>query len=336
MMSPFNPDLPRRINGIQRKCVIINDRLVVGFTGRVDAAKFIFPALERKFSRHNRGPSLAELEATLRPLRMQLYSQKIEGTVIGWTIRNRPICFYWKTGLGERLTLTGMRIDGSGKQRFYESLSGHTSMGYSDGVQNAYEKSCLLGICKIGNVLLDEIMSGDNLSLGYGYGAELVLFNGTRFEFIPKIGYMFWNVRQQLDGSMTLLPANIMAVYENKGRYALLNVIQSHFPEKGSMIVDNSYVAVLTPLHDDMAGQISCQPDDAPDILCPYYYWCFSVVDAPTQVRSLIRGAVKMDEGFTLFGVRKGDDNKYYISVNWQELSELIKDATVLAPTVPS
>ena len=69
-------------------------------------------------------------------------------------------------------------------------------------------------------MLLDEIMSGDNLALGYGYGAELALFNGTRFEFIPKIGYMFWNVRQELDGSMSLAQANIMAVYENKGRYA--------------------------------------------------------------------------------------------------------------------
>ena len=109
--------LPHRINGVQRKCVIINDYLAVGFTGHVDAAKVIFPTLERKFSRHNRGPSLTELEATLRPLKMELHNRGLKGMVIGWTIRKRPICFYWKSGLGERLTLTSMKIDGSGKQR---------------------------------------------------------------------------------------------------------------------------------------------------------------------------------------------------------------------------
>ena len=39
--------LPRRLNGTQRKCVIINDRLAVGFTGHVEAGKHIFTALRR-------------------------------------------------------------------------------------------------------------------------------------------------------------------------------------------------------------------------------------------------------------------------------------------------
>jgi hypothetical protein len=308
--------------------------LAVGFTGHVGAAKYILPALERKFSRHNRGPSLAELEATLRPLKIQLHDRKLQGMVIGWTIRNRPICFYWKSGLGERLTLTGMKIDGSGKHRFYESLLDSAFMGYSDGVENAYEKACLLGISKIGNVLVDEIMTGKNLAHGYGYGAELALFNGLRFEFIPKIGFMFWNVRQELDGSMSFAQANIMAVYENKGRYAFLNVIQSHFPESGSMIVDNSYLSVLTPLHDDMVGHISYKREDAPDIICPYYFMCFSVLDVSNQVHRLIKGSCKMTDDFKLFGVRRGEGQKFYIWVNWRELEELVKNAAVLTPEV--
>jgi hypothetical protein len=331
MVNPFNPVLPHRINGMQRKCIIVNDRLAVGFTGHVEAAKYIFTALERRFGRQNRGPSLAELEATLRPIKLQLHSRKLVGMVMGWTIRNRPCCFYWKTALGERLTLVGMAIEGSGKQSFTKSLTSSFFLGYSPAIQSAYEKACLLGITKIGNVLVEEIISDANLALGYGYGAELALFNGIRFEFIPKIGFMFWNVRLEVNGSVSLAQANIMAVYENKGRYALLNIMQSHTPELGSLVVDNSFVAGLTPLHDDMPG-LTYRPEEAPDMLCPYYYMCFSILDVQTGGQRRVNGACKMTDGFTLLRVEKRDDGKFYFTLNWREVEGLARDTFAFTP----
>ena len=99
--------------------LLINDRLAVGFTGHVDAAKYVFTALERRFGRQSRGPSLAELEATLRPLKLQLHSRKLARMVMGWTIRNRPCCFSWKTALGERLTLVDIGNRGIGQKEIY-------------------------------------------------------------------------------------------------------------------------------------------------------------------------------------------------------------------------
>jgi hypothetical protein len=64
--NPASPPLPRRINGMQRKCIVINDRLIVFFTGHVEAARDIFTELEKRFGSWNRGPTLDELEIALR------------------------------------------------------------------------------------------------------------------------------------------------------------------------------------------------------------------------------------------------------------------------------
>jgi hypothetical protein len=79
-------------------------------------------------------------------------------------------------------------------------------------------------------VLAHEILVGDNLASGYGGGAELALFTGSRFEFVPKIGYLFFYVRLELNGSVSFAQAGVMAAYENRGRYALQSVMGATMP----------------------------------------------------------------------------------------------------------
>jgi hypothetical protein len=181
---------------------------------------------------------------------------------------------------------------------------------------------------KVGNVLANEIISGDNLATGYGYGAELALFTGNRFEFVPKIGYLLWHVRLETNGSVSLAQASIMAVYENKGRYALLNVMQSRHAGPGVINVENTYLAGLTPLHDDMGG-LGLERGDEPDLICPYYFFCFSILDVKTGGHRLATGACQMTDDFKLFQVRKCD-TKVYFTLNWREVEDMARAAVVL------
>jgi hypothetical protein len=96
-------------------------------------------------------------------------------------------------------------------------------------------------------VLAHEILVGDNLASGYGGGAELALFTGSRFEFVPKIGYLFFYVRLELNGSVSFAQAGVMAAYENRGRYALLSVMRGHHAGRGLLNMENSYCVGLTP-----------------------------------------------------------------------------------------
>jgi hypothetical protein len=58
-------------------------------------------------------------------------------------------------------------------------------------VRTGFEKAVLLGLSKVGGVLVEEMTTGANLQNSYGAGAEIVLFNGNKFQFVSKLGYVF-------------------------------------------------------------------------------------------------------------------------------------------------
>ena len=173
----------------------------------------------------------------------------------------------------------------------------------------------MLGITKIGTVLARENLAGDNLALGYGGGAELALFTGTRFEFVPKIGYLFFNVRLELNGYVSFAQAGMMAAYENRGRYALFSVIQARHAERGLLNVENVYCAGLTSMHDDTPvlsanlvaneqGWALADPSNIiggpPDLVCPYYFFGFSILDVRSGVFRLANGACQMSDDLAM------------------------------------
>jgi hypothetical protein len=339
--------LPRRINGTQRKCVLINNRLIVGFTGDVPAGKRIFSELENKFGGRDYGPTTEELDRVLRLLRIPLHNTRmggrpISGQIVGWTMRSRPCCFAWSSALGApQVRRVDYAIEGSGKADFTRSLTSAVGFGYSPAVQTAYDKAVLLGITKIGNVLAHEVISGDNLALGYGGGAEIALFTGDRFEFVPKIGYLFFHVRLELNGSVSFAQAGVMASYENRGRYALLTVMQSRHVERGMLKVENAYCAALTPIHDDNdvdilksrlvpneRGWALTDPSNIaggpPDMVCPYYFFGFSILDVKSGVTRLATGACKMSDDLAILQVRR-DGGRVYFTLLWSEIENLAR-----------
>jgi hypothetical protein len=340
LYDPPGTALPHRINGWQRKCFHINNRLIAGFTGHVPAGKYIFAELEKRFGGRDYGPTTQELNRALRHLRIPLRNQGLTGQIVGWTVRSRPCCFTWSSALGApEVRRVGHAIEGSGKEDFTRSLTNGVFLGYSPAVQTAYDKAVLLGITKIGNVLAREIVSGDNLTLGYGGGAELALLTGNRFEFVPKIGYLFFHVRLELNGSVSFAQASMMAAYENRGRYALLSVMQGHHVERGMLKVENSYCAALTPMHDDMAvlsstlvanehGWALTNSSDiiggAPDMVCPYYFFGFSILDVKSGVTRLTTGACQMSDDLSILQVRN-EGTKVYFTLRWSEIENIAR-----------
>jgi hypothetical protein len=67
MSKPFGSECPLQIAGIRRKCLIVNDRFAVAFTGHVAAGKRVFARLAERFGSSSTGPSLRDLDDVLQP-----------------------------------------------------------------------------------------------------------------------------------------------------------------------------------------------------------------------------------------------------------------------------
>jgi hypothetical protein len=178
-------------------------------------------------------------------------------------------------------------IEGSGGHHFTEILTNAVSGGYSDAVGTAFEKAILLGLAKVGAVLSEEMTTGANLTESYGAGAEIMLFQGNRFEFILKLGFVFWNARIELDGSITILPSNVFAAYEARERYCLLKVVQLDL-RSNPIMAENAYLQAITPLHDNMPRLVLTKADEV-SLECQYYFNGIAFLDRRTNVIGTIR-----------------------------------------------
>jgi hypothetical protein len=285
--SPY-PKLSRHIRGVGRKLHLINERFIVGFTGPIKAGAEIFAELERRFGNDNTGPSIRKVSEALQLFNIQFRDQR--AIVIGWTCGSRPRCFRWEAGLNSSAMHVTHAIEGSGRVHFtgiltnkdgphrtaFDKSTGVLSqqpggIGYSPQVETTLQKSLLLGLVKVGAVLTEELGPARNLQASYGYGAEIALYTGTRFEFVSKVGYFFWHVRIEQNGSITIMPTNIKAVYEARGRYCMFEVNRFISDQNSVLTMEHVYSATLTPLHDDMPELVLTR-QDAPTPECFYYY----------------------------------------------------------------
>jgi hypothetical protein len=60
---------------------------------------------------------------------------------------------------------------------------------YSSSARTAFQKAVLSGLLTLGSGLTDEVFRGRNLEESYGYGGEIALYTGKRFEFVSGIGF---------------------------------------------------------------------------------------------------------------------------------------------------
>jgi hypothetical protein len=283
--DPQYPKLPRRVSGLVRKLHLINNRFVVGFTGNdVNAGGVIFADLEKRFGNANTGPTIREISNALARFNIQFGPPRTT-IVIGWTCGSRPRCFRWEAKPGSSATHVTHAIEGSGRDHFIRMLTDAQPRGYSPAVKTAFDKSVLLGLAKVGAVLTEELSTATNLQASYGCGAEIALYTGNKFEFASKLGYFFWNARIEQNGSVTLMPSNVHAVYEARGRFCMLAVGHFSLGDNGVLKAENTYVQVLTPLHDNMSGLILTRAD-APTPECPYYFNGILFTDPHESTRS--------------------------------------------------
>jgi hypothetical protein len=333
---PYRP-LPRRIRNLRRKLHLINERFIVGFTGSVNAGAAIFAELERLFGKGNMGPSIQQINEALQKFNVQFCHDP--AILIGWSCRSRPRCFKWSAGLNSLAAAVPYAIEGSGNfagvltneggphRTDFDRTTGALSCPgqYTGSVRTAFQKAILLGLVKLGSVLTDEVFTGRNLQESYGCGGEIALYTGRRFEFVSGIGYFFWYVRIEQNGSFTLSSWQpIKALYEARDRHCVLQVDRfSNAVDSKSIITP--YIAAITPFH--YAFQNLGLPN--PTLLtpeCSYYFNGIVIHDTRTnQIIGPLKLAQFASDIPGSFRVLKIEDDVYRIAWNHKYFEDLIR-----------
>lgn len=239
----------RRLCGLRKKIHKIGERLVVGFTGSLAPGALLMKGLQERFG--NTSVMVRELESFLAEM---TFPGKKETELVGWVWENRPLCFQWKGLHPETLQLVESAYSGSGGNHFLNEVMHADGASMSPGLQTALDKAIYIGANKAGKVLLEELMAAKNLEHNYGFGAELIFWDGARFSYVEKLAFVFWNVAVGPDNELMVAASNVSAVYRNFGTFSVVQVCHMG-PRKGpggGLESKNTYVNVITPLYDEM------------------------------------------------------------------------------------
>ena len=238
-----------RIRGLRKKIHKINERLVVGFTGELQPGVFLLKALKAEFA--DGAATIRRLQSFLRDL---CFHRKDRCALVGWCWEKRPICFRWNGVRPDNVELPASAVAGSGAGEFEAEMQMRPDAVGHSRLSTAYEKAVYIASCKAGKILLRELIDAKNLESGYGFGAELMLWTGSGFQYVRELSYAFWNMEITPSNRISVAPSNVCAVFRNHGEYSVVQVthLQPKTSAQNGLQASNTFVQVITPMYDEM------------------------------------------------------------------------------------
>jgi hypothetical protein len=307
-LLPTRPDLSnaspaeRRRIGARRKVLLLGDKLIIGFTGDVDAGSILFKDLHRRFSKTTASPD--ELEFALR-----LHNIQLSGTasVVGWLADPQPRCFTWTAKPGSQLRWCTHAILGSGADHFSRSILSADHVGHSENFTPT-ELARFVAITKATRVLGNELGPAGTLKNNYGYCLEIATWNGDTFEFEPTLTFSFYNVLIG-PGDRNQIQPVLVRVYRHHDRFS---IVQTNFLSDtvgpDASVGGHVYVDFATGLHDDCDDVAF--PKSTLDPNAPVY--CFGI--AWSDYASKKTGLVNLTVGASEVQVQ-GDKEKFNLQL---------------------
>ncbi len=249
---PTRPDLAkspkegeRRRSGARLKISVLNDRLVVGFTGQVDAGKHLLRELKARYEKNV--PSPDQLSAALRSSNILLSGK---AHLVGWLATSEPRCFQWSARPGNHVEWVDYAIMGSGAQHFEQKILPIDKHNISSELQGQ-EAAAYIALTKLNEMLSSELRDAETFRNNYGYGSEVIIWNGERFSHRNKITFFFIEAIVAAD-SFKSRPV-LVRIYERRERFALVQTcpLYDHLGPNGKS-GQHYYVDMVSPLEDDI------------------------------------------------------------------------------------
>jgi hypothetical protein len=249
---PTRPDLTttsseeRRRSGVRRKVLLLGrGKLIVGFTGTVEAGAILFKDLARRFS--DDVPSPEDLTFAFQLFNIHLWRR---ATVVGWLADPEPRCFTWSARPGSQVDWVTHAILGSGADHFARIILSADNAGHSDNFTPT-ELARYVAITKATTVLGNELSAAGTLQNNYGYCLEVATWNGTHFEFVDTLTFSFYNALIG-PGDRNQIQPVMLRIYNHQDRFSIVQttILADTIGPDGSL-GPHVYVDMATGLHDD-------------------------------------------------------------------------------------
>jgi hypothetical protein len=312
-LSQAQPEPGRsRVRSLIKKIHKIGDRLVVGFTGRLNEGTDLMKELHKRY-----GTSKA---IRYRDLQSFLSSQRFSGEknmeLIGWIWEERPLCFHWKEVNPELLNIVPSAYTGSGGKHFHDEIMRADFCGISDQLKTAVEKAIYISTTKAGKVLMCELTGGRNITEhAYGFGAEAIYWDGAKFSYVENVVFAFWNIVIGPHNELRVMPGNLIALYRNFGEYTVAQISHLELKENPADGLETKHtdLHVVTPIYDDMlsfdVSTVGRQSFDAK-------LWCSGVrIEDPTKSLTAMFNITECSEDVERF--TNYQDGELRLNLGW-------------------
>ncbi|MGH8467977.1 MAG: hypothetical protein ACREVY_02955 [Gammaproteobacteria bacterium] len=232
----------RAIVGARRKLIRITPRLVVGWAGMMIAAEVVVKDLSAACQAME--PSREWLTGYLESYPDHLGR---ECELVGWLVDAAgPVSFHWHSKARRPTLDASPAVCGSGSSDFLAQFAAQeTLVRPADPVEAAIRQ----GLAIAGHVLGIEFYTGANLRLFYGGAIETIYFNGTAFEQLDDVTFIFF--QPDLDFTRRVIDPRVAKIYLHlrylDDDYLVVDVTDSRDVPSGTN--PRQECNILTPVH---------------------------------------------------------------------------------------
>lgn len=261
----------RNVCALYPKLAMINPHLAIAWTGNLLAAKAFLSEVRKKF-----GGPIGRVEGFFNFMRR--YKEVgigTELTLIGLSVRRQQVsAFKWSAAIPSEITVSDQFFDGSGaeaiarliaERALHEQGSGNAPI--DSAVQNA--------LALVGNLIADDVTTGESLQGLYGGGYQVVVFHKGRLWFVNDYLFLFMQVKPDGD-TIAMQPGTYFLKHTYLNDDLLIK--RTTFGDKNSPGVLDDYYINAYVITEKQTSNLRLTMQDVLDIpLRSMYYCCIAL-----------------------------------------------------------
>lgn len=204
-----------------KKIYRVSSNFVIGWTGYKILAATVLRQLLDNFQ--DRVVTVAEIERFLVNYEIE-QSSLDQLLLIAWIVENNnPRCFLWNYAYPRELFYQAECFAGSGEEKFKELKTRDSLEGSWNMLKTNVELAIQSTLIKAAELYSDEILDKMNRRQGFGYGYELLYFDGTQFRYLDNIAYLGMDIYFDPTSSETrMMPYEFNYWYNSLGDASFL------------------------------------------------------------------------------------------------------------------
>ncbi len=168
----------------RKKMVRLRSNLAIGWSDTLIAAKVMLRELDERL------PDRVTIDDVGKVLQTSAHEIGALGLqLIGWVLSDRSTAFSWSSDRPQDLFTGSTFTIGSGTPWLSTFMQGRNISGPPPKISTTFEQVNFQALVIAGNLMKSELSTRESRSLGFGFGYEVLVAHGDRFNYITPVVY---------------------------------------------------------------------------------------------------------------------------------------------------